>query len=223
MLGQQKLSCNCVTNPLVPTTCCFFWPNKYPRELGLGAFSSSHPWWGREALARVSNKFPYCKLHCFEESSFPTGDSDYGQNNIVLVIVVRFFITVFQLSFPIMWVPARLCSKSLSPSSLLYKMRHKAYDWYLLQNTNHKIIVLPNRLTPWLGNIVFRKSSSNFCVSFYIPWNACHLLLLWSWEDWWGPRLQAYSACRMQSFSVGSTLWWQAAVPTIMPQKQNSR
>ena len=59
----------------------FFWPNKYPRELGLGAFSSSHPWWGREALVWVSNKFPYCKLHCFEESSFPTGDSDYGQNS----------------------------------------------------------------------------------------------------------------------------------------------
>ena len=90
-LGQQKLPCNCVTNPLapttrcvtnplVPTTCCFFWPNKYPRELGLRAISSSHPWWGREALAPVSNKFPYCKLHCFEESSFLTGDSDYGQN-----------------------------------------------------------------------------------------------------------------------------------------------
>ena len=31
-------------------------------------------------MARVSNKFPYCKLHCFEESSFPTGDSDYWQN-----------------------------------------------------------------------------------------------------------------------------------------------
>ena len=50
-LGQQKLPCNCVTNPLAPTTrCvtnplapttrCFFSPNKYPRELGLGAF---HP------------------------------------------------------------------------------------------------------------------------------------------------------------------------------------
>ena len=48
-LGQQKLPCNCVTNPLapttccvtnplMPTTCCFFWPNKYPRELGFGAF-----------------------------------------------------------------------------------------------------------------------------------------------------------------------------------------
>ena len=46
----------------------------------LWAFSSSHPWWGREALARVSNKFPYCKLHCLEESSFPIVDSDYGQN-----------------------------------------------------------------------------------------------------------------------------------------------
>ena len=97
-LGQQKLPCNCVTNPLaltircvtnplVPTTCCFFWPNKYPRELGLRAFSSSHPWWGREALAQGSNKFPYCKLHCFEESSFPTGDSDYGQNKLRLVCV----------------------------------------------------------------------------------------------------------------------------------------
>ena len=90
-LGQQKLPCNCVTkplapttrcvtNPLAPTTCCLFWPNKYLKELGLRDFLSSHPWWGREALARVSNKFPYCKLHCFEESSFPTRDSDYGQN-----------------------------------------------------------------------------------------------------------------------------------------------
>ena len=46
----------------------------------LWAFSSSHPWWGQEALAQVSNKFPYCKLHCLEESSFLIVDSDYGQN-----------------------------------------------------------------------------------------------------------------------------------------------
>ena len=39
------------------------------------------PYWGREALAPVSNKFPYYKLHCFEESSVPTRDSDYGQNS----------------------------------------------------------------------------------------------------------------------------------------------
>ena len=53
-------------------------PNKYPRELGLGAFPPHTLGEGGEALARVSNKFPYCKLHCFEESSFPTRDSDYG-------------------------------------------------------------------------------------------------------------------------------------------------
>ena len=35
---------------------------------------------GQEALAQVSNKFPYYKLHCFKESSFPTGDLDYRQN-----------------------------------------------------------------------------------------------------------------------------------------------
>ena len=34
------------------------------------------PW-----LESVINS-PYCKLHCFEQSSFLTGDSDYGQNRV---------------------------------------------------------------------------------------------------------------------------------------------
>ena len=91
-LGQPKLPCNsvtsllapttrCVTNPLAPTICCFFWPIKYPRELGLGAFSSSHPWWGWEALARVSNKFPYCKLHCLRSLLSRPGTRTTGRTS----------------------------------------------------------------------------------------------------------------------------------------------
>ena len=37
-LGQQKLPCNCVTNPLAPITCCFFFDLINTKELGLGAF-----------------------------------------------------------------------------------------------------------------------------------------------------------------------------------------
>ena len=77
--------------------------------MGLGAFSSSHPWWGREALARVSNKFPYCKLHCFEESSFLTGDSDSGQNKwsgekrTSTFIFFSVFFFLFVVNFVIHW------------------------------------------------------------------------------------------------------------------------
>ena len=125
-LGQRKLPCNCVTNLLAPTTCCFFWRNKYPRELRLGAFSSSHSWWGRKALARVSNKFPYCKLHCFKESSFPTGDSDYGQNtgrkytlpiadNWTKTLLSKALPTRVRLFFPLPVPPIRKLTQASSP------------------------------------------------------------------------------------------------------------
>ena len=148
-LGQQKLPCNCVTNLLAPIIV----PNKYQRELGLGAFSSSHPWWGWEALAPVSNKFPYCKLHCLEESSFPIGDSDYGQNTME----VRIFFNTYHFNST-----ATLVDLPMWAASLILKWTHFplgetlnfSQGWVLTPGSHPKWHLSPYFTPSWNADLI---------------------------------------------------------------------
>ena len=60
-----ELLCKHVTNPLKPATNCLCSPYKFGYQLGLGAlWPCTTALDAAGALARVSNKLPFCKLHC---------------------------------------------------------------------------------------------------------------------------------------------------------------